>query len=356
MIKLYGVANGYGSRAQVTRGFRETIEKMGLLTEFVALDQDDGSFDRRGDGAPIAIMTGPLEWSQQISPTHKRRFALVAPNATKIPKQVGLLLKDFYTDIIVPSQWCVQAVRDLGLPVWVVPHGVFSKEIGQANRDRTKLFDDFYKVPFSMVHFSTSNGSRKGTIELVEGFQLFRQRYPTLNVSLVLVMDQPAQQRLLSLYDGSMDGVTITPRLDGPFHGSGMDPKCFADGMRLFHAVIQPSRGEAFGMIPLEARAAGVPTIVTCCSGHEEHVPFGAIAMARGVIIIKHGEDAPIEDCDGAMAPSVTPEAIADAIDCLTDKSTWAEAESNVKRCRKAVLADWDWIKIITHFINKIRE
>jgi glycosyltransferase involved in cell wall biosynthesis len=347
MIKLYGIGNGYGSRAQVTRGFRETIESLGMLTEFAALDRDDGSFERRGDNAPIAIMTGPLEWSMQISPMHKRRIALVAPNATKIPHQMMAMIKAYYTDIIVPSHWCMQAVEEIDLPVHVVPHGVFSDEIALADQPREELHSRFENKEFSLVHFSTSNGSRKGTIELLEGFQIARSRHPEWKLRLVMILDQMAQLRVQSLYDGSMDEVAITSRLDGPFRGSGMDPRWFANGMRLFHAVIQPSRGEAFGLIPLEARAAGVPPIMTCCSGHREH--FAVAMSCTGSIPIEYGPDAPIEDCDGAMAPSVSPESIADAIESAIVH--WKLIEDTVSSERKNVLETWDWKKVTAPFI-----
>lgn len=359
MIKLYGIGNGYGSRAQVTRGFLQTIESLGLLTAFQALDQDDGSFERRGDGAPIGIMTGPIEWSPQVSPAHKRRFALVAPNATKIPKQMGNILREFYTDIIVPSQWCVQAVDDLELPVHVVPHGVFSSEIAQANCDRSELAEYFARKYFNMVHFSTSGGNRKGTLELLEGFQVARSRLSDWNLNLVLVLDHAASLRVQSLYTGSMEHAAITPRLDGPFIGSGMDPKWFADGMRQFHAVIQPSRGEAFGLIPLEARAAGVPAIMTYCSGHYEHSPWNMRCPWLAITLscctatpIANGPDVPADDCDGAMVSSVTAEAIADAIERSIE--TWEMSERTLVKERQFILDAWDWKKVTAPFIQKI--
>jgi hypothetical protein len=351
MIKLYGLANGYGSRAQVTRGFKQAIERLGLLEEFMALDQDDGEFDRRGDAAPISIMTGPLEASLQISPAHKRRFAMVAPNATKIPNQLMAYLGEYYTDIIVPSEWCLQAVKGIGLPVHVVPHGVFSSDVELAKRDRSYLQRLFWRKEFNLVHFSTSHGSRKGTVELAEGFQIFRSKYPDWRMHLTMVLDRNAEMRFHALYEGSLDDISIISRLDDTYRGSGMRPSTFADGLRRYHAVIQPSRAEAFGLIPLEALAAGVPVIATNCSGHSAYMQC---VVPSGVTVIPCGCNAPIDDCDGAEAPVVMPKDICRAIEDVTVFGYWLMDEWNAAECRQNVLKVWDWNAQVEPFLRKV--
>src|SRR5690606_16992598 len=72
----------------------------------------------------------------------------------------------------------------------------------------------------------------------------------------------------------------------------------------------QPSRAEGFGLVPLEARVAGVPVVTTACTGHQDHVTEGS----RGVVIVDSGADAPIDDGPGAMAPAVRAASVADAL------------------------------------------
>jgi glycosyltransferase involved in cell wall biosynthesis len=42
--------------------------------------------------------------------------------------------------------------------------------------------------------------------------------------------------------------------------------------LRGWDAVIQPSRAEGFGMVPLEAASIGLPSVLTCNTGHEDFV------------------------------------------------------------------------------------
>jgi glycosyltransferase involved in cell wall biosynthesis len=352
MIKLYGLANGYGSRAIVTRGFKYAIEKAAVPLEFCAIDQDDGDFYRMGDGAPVAIMTGPLEASSVVSPSHARRFALVAPNGTAIPPGMRSLLKHVYTDIIVPSHWAVQAVDSVGLPVHVVPHGIFSKEIAAADRSREDLREDYLHYGrFNVVHYSSSYGERKGTIELVRAWQELRSEDGRYRHSsqLTLVLDHQAQVRFEQDYDGEMSGVTITPRLDGSFRGSGASPTAMANSYRSFHAVCQPSRGEAFGLIPLEALASGVPVIMTDGSGHSEYI--GEPEM-HGAVPIMTGPTAPVDDCEGAKAPSVDVESIKRSL--VHTRNNWTAIENLARQYRAQILYKWDWSVQLETFISGI--
>lgn len=351
MIKLYGCRNGYGSRAQVTRGFVRAMKQSNLEFYVHAVDQDDGSFERTADGAAIAIMTGPIESSSQVAMTHKRRMAMVAPNGTAIPNAMKKLLKEVYTDILVPSDWCVQAVEDIGLPVHVVPHGVFDsvREANHPRKDLSKALDRF-----SVIHFSSSHGQRKGTVELIRAWQLLRARHADWSHAfLVLVLDERAQVRILQDYDGPLDGVTVTSRLDGPYYHSGQPPLQFANGLRLFHTVCQPSRGEAFGLVPLEAMAAGVPVVLTAATGHQQYC-YSANCIQSEVLVMPTGDMAPLDDCEGSMAPVVRVEAIADGL--YAARSHWGKLNAEAEDHRVQVAEDWSWNVHTGNFLRGIYE
>ena len=52
----------------------------------------------------------------------------------------------------------------------------------------------------------------------------------------------------------------------------GLDVGDMASYLGGFDLVCQPSRAEGFGLVPLEARACGVPVAATLCTGHADHM------------------------------------------------------------------------------------
>lgn len=351
-VKLYGRANGFGSHAQVTRGFRQALEAKGMLAAFHAVDQTMDHEDRRYDNAPVAIYTGPIECLGTVSSAHARTFVMVAPNSSKIPNQMAKLLKDSGYEILVPSQWAAGVVSGIGNPVHVVPHGVFSEQISWANRPRGDVLTKWWDGEMSFVHYSSSHGQRKGTLELANAWVKLRAMDPSWSkLSLILVLDPLAEQRFIQDFDGPMDGMTVTTRLDGPYQMSGMDPCGFANGMRCFNAVVQPSRGEAFGLIPLEARAAGVPTILTHSTGHTEHVPVEQ-SDRSSMVIVGVGDESPIDDCPMATAPKVTVDAIVKALRYA--RNHWVELEKESEQQRKSVLQQWSWENQLAPFLDSL--
>lgn len=76
--------------------------------------------------------------------------------------------------------------------------------------------------------------------------------------------------------------VLKSPRGGGDWHGpytevvSGRIPtEAEVDVYRSAHAYLQPSRGEGFGLQPLQAIAQGLPTVLTGAHGHAEYAHLG---------------------------------------------------------------------------------
>ena len=62
-------------------------------------------------------------------------------------------------------------------------------------------------------------------------------------------------------------------------------PEDFAEELRTVTAVLQPSRAEGFGLIPLQAVACGTPALLTGATGHAEYVED----IERGSLCVRTG-------------------------------------------------------------------
>ena len=130
------------------------------------------------------------------------------------------------------------------------------------------------------------------------------------------------------------------------------------------HVVVQPSRAEGFGLVPLEALASGVPVVATSCTGHAEYVdavrsatrddlPRYSAVSPPGVVAVPTGELGPIDDGPGALAPSVDADAIAEALRlAYSDKDRLRrEAAENAR----AIYLNWSWEATTRRFLEGFR-
>jgi glycosyltransferase involved in cell wall biosynthesis len=103
------------------------------------------------------------------------------------------------------------------------------------------------------------------------------------------------------------------------------------------HLVCQPSRGEGFGMCPLEARACGVPVVATATTGHSDHMS----PQPAGCVVVATGDDSPINDGPGALAPSLSVEAVEAALE--EAYKSWRELHRAALEAAPAVAEEWSW-------------
>lgn len=350
-VRLYGRSLGNGSHAQVTRGFQHALTRAELLAGIVSLDTDDPPDTPQPGGATArhGIFTGPLSMldAMERGTQHERRWALVAPNSNSVPL---LLLNSIYrlcTDVIVPSQWAQEVMESLidEVAVRVVPHGLHP-DFKPTPPLRDFVADAFEDGHFVVAHLSTSDRQRKGTIELVRAWELLLKddRLPP-HARLDLILDLDAHARLTEwLADQSWEpqAVRLHPRVNLP-------PQDMARALSAAHLVCQPSRGEGFGLVPLEARACGVPVVATACTGHSEHLTDGA----PGVVVVPHGRPAPIDDAPGAMAPAVTPDGIAGAL--LRAYEGWRDLNADAFAAAERVREQWSWEAQLAPFIRYLK-
>jgi glycosyltransferase involved in cell wall biosynthesis len=205
---------------------------------------------------------------------------------------------------------------------------------------------------FSVLHTSTSDRERKGTVALLKawGELLFARRLPRDSM-LTLLLDRPAAA---VLYDQLEDAgyelpsrVRIMSRLGNE---SGAEPRVMANWYGGQHVICQPSRGEGFGMVPLEARASGVPIVATSCTGHSEHI--SETSVGEGIIVVKTGELAPMDDVPGAMAPALAPNDVADALEQAY--ACWGALHEGAMSNADRVREQWSWERKLAPLVRRL--
>lgn len=157
-------------------------------------------------------------------------------------------------EVLVPSKWCQDVFAKAGVKSTVVPLGY---------NDRTFVYIDRpipieTGQPFTFIHYDSFN-LRKGWAEV---FKAFTEEFtPDEPVRLILKTAQnavaipilPSQYPNISMITGTVSEAELVNLLGQA------------------HCMVYPSRGEGFGITPLEAMATGLPAIVPNEHGISEY-------------------------------------------------------------------------------------
>lgn len=190
------------------------------------------------------------------------------------------------------------------------------------------------------LHFCSSVAfpDRKATVETIRGFAMHSREYPEHRLDVAVPPDQYSLDTLARLLGLAADGFELTQ--DERDRVSLVTTR-FVDADELarfasrYQAVVAPSRGEGFGLVPLELLAAGLPVITTMATGHYEYI----YQDMPGVVLVPHG---PLELCPPVgEAPRVTPKNIARALDRMTDE--FATIARDAADNAGVVATRWAW-------------
>lgn len=329
MIRLYGMSKGNSSWARVTAGWREGLQDLGVLAgvKYFDVQQDE---EPDGYDAPFAVCIGSHGFWPCMSRDgrHRAEFAVLAPNSTWLPR-AALDTADDLSDrgggLLPPSGWGYDIIRRAGYRGWmkVVPHGV-SRELLRAPRRARNPRD-----PFHVVHFTSSAFERKATAQLVAAWKAVHHKMPEKS-TLHVVSDY------YSDLEDAAYGIVEDNRL-----ALGLPE--FHDFVARKSVVCQPSRSEGFGLVPLEAAAVGVPSIITYATGHLEY----ADQLWNTSVHVAVQPYGPIDDGPDAQAPVVLAEDVAAAlveahekIDHLTERAFFeAEVVQATNRWSRVIMA-----------------
>ncbi len=306
-IRLYGPSIGHASNARVAAGIRQALAELGMLAGFVPIDAFDEEEQYPGVDADIGLFVGPYPLVGIVRHGgHERRLVLVQPNSSWLPEDLVRLVQ-CHGQPIVPSAWAKSVVESYfpGQQVGVWAHGI-DDGFRPLRETADTLKWSFVKGQWTVAHLSSSTFERKGTRELCEAWMAARSELPPA-AKLVLIVQRSVREMIGELLQGhpAESSVVYWPQLSG-------NVRQMADLYRSVHVICQPSRGEAFGLVPLEARACGTPVVMTGCTGHAEHV--NQETGEPGVVIVPSGELGDIDDGPGARAPVVAVSDLANAL------------------------------------------
>lgn len=373
LARLYGRVQGHGSLAVVTDGFRSVLEPEGLLAGLCPLDVHEAPEEESHAGASArhGIFTGALGQVGDLFKRglHQHCWIMVAPNSNRLPPDLVRLITGYAerfprrVHLMAPSAWAADIVskhfdgHSIGV-VHAVPHGVSEQyRVRQDISDQTRAaYED--TGAFRVMHFSTSDRQRKGTVELVQAWMSLKQSGTwASNAELLCVMDHLAQLALLdTLYERGLrvpPGVRIVERAD-------LTPQAMAQNLSRAHLVCQPSRGEAFGLVPLEALCCGVPVAATPCTGHSEYYLGRVVGqptqsnVAPGFVTIPTGDFAPLDDLPGSVAPALDPADVEAALRLA--RSSWASLQQRAIEGAPLWQSNWSWKVSLGPFVELLRK
>ncbi len=349
-IRVYGISQGNASLARVTAGVCEGLRAHNALSAFVPADAVDEYADYEGSHAEIGLVVGqPIHITKLTSMgVHQERLFMLAPNSTWMPAEMfRTVLRQNTTSILTPSKWGASILKNYTeQPVEVYKHGV-SQEFVANEADAEALRKSFKTGSFHVAHLSSSVYERKGTRELVEAWvSLMRKKTLGSDPILRLMVPRQATSDMLMTVEEIAEGdgaivrtVMVAPNRD---LSEGSTSKFY----RQHHVICQPSRGEGFGLCPLESRASGVPVVMTSCTGHSEHY----VPTQPGVVHVDTGSLEPIDDGPGATAPSLSAESVATALE--TAYGTWPALAEGAFMAAGGIRDRWSWPNVTGEWLR----
>jgi hypothetical protein len=370
--QIYGPRETEGSWRRVAEGLAEGLHACGQRGSWFATDSVGHDLDcplPDGFDADVGIFVGPPAHARMMrgQGNHTERWLMLAPNSTWLPKDVLAELErdGGITGYVTPSGWGKGILRRYtGLPVRVWHHGVTPwvrrGALDHHDREARGTVPPRSAYRWRCLHLSSSQAGRKSTHELVRAFVQSVETNLFLDVAprLTVIVDGPVRdvERVRDEAATTPLGtksVLVAPRQD-------LSPVWLGDLMASHDCVVQPSRSEGFGMVPLEARVAGVPVIMTNGTGHDAHLPVtspgkaafaGGHLTSNGLCVVLVGDYAPIDDGPDALAPTVSETAIGAALEVACSMrhrlAVWAASRA------EDVLEDWSWAAVTRRFLDQ---
>ena len=280
-IRLYYPGGKAGSFGALAEGYIHAFEELGVT--YAALDYrvppDEDGFGVGGGNYDIGIYLGEPTHIELLNmhAKHKEKFLVLAPNGYGVKKVILDACKKSWAKPLAPSEWAADVIQyETGVRPELAPHGVHLvlpkggtrrygvEEMEALQEHWEEVRDGRRGEKMELVHFTSTATDRKGTLSILRAMD---EHHMSDLCSLDIKCDPhvaPAIRDIVSrLPYRARREIVINPE-SIPNDGS---LAWYIDG---FDAVLQPSRAEGFGLVPLEAASIGVPAILTMTTGHKD--------------------------------------------------------------------------------------
>lgn len=336
---------------------QRAIELNDKLSGFVPGEGIDPDDQYPGSDAPVAITLGDPQRALKphVKGMHQRFWLLVAPNSCGMdPKLVEQLGGNTYSlgsgeirpivdGFLAPSLFAKDVLqREFPEhPVVLWRHGVLP--IFRVNtNERESVREDFDQNQFRLLHITSTSKGRKGTLELLRAWKRFLSTFKTVKARLDVLVNPTHISDMLDLVrKEKAAGVLVVS-------GQNFEARRYVEGLSKYHAVVQPSRAEGFGLVPLEARACGIPVAMTGCTGHADHI------KGPGVVEVASGEVESSDDFSQATSPGVGDREVYSALVELYEN--WRILDVRSAEHAPTIQEEWSWENQATRALKEIEK
>lgn len=187
--------------------------------------------------------------------------------STEVPHNwiAGLRAVD---DLWTTSSWVAEIYKQYtkDRDIFILPHGIEDCWTPQFRSHRTG--------PFKFLHVGEPAVRKGGDIVLEAWYKAFSKRR---DVRLVYKSVGPPWCRVKDKSGSILVAPKSHPLIE--VHDQVMTQKQLLNLYYNCHALLYPSRGEGFGLIPLEAMATGMPTVIPSTGGLRDFAPYAVATL-----------------------------------------------------------------------------
>lgn len=260
-----GFANGYGkSGMMIAEALSDHVDTYVMNNKWVGYSPEHVS-DKLNKLIQKRLETIDTFYVQywpafNFRPIAKRQVGYTMLECSKIPQSWVDAINNSLERCIVPGEYLVDVFKNCGVEVDLksIPLGIIPEMFPYIERERKD--DDFvFGIMGTLTH-------RKGADIAVKAFRKAfpAKKYPNVGLYIKTLPVQGLVGGFLSREDLQDERIILNTETFSP---QGLLDHFFAK----VDAFVFPTRGEGFGMPPVEAMATGLPTIVTDYSACTEY-------------------------------------------------------------------------------------
>lgn len=304
----------------------------------------------------IGCFIGYPHFSVEALRGHETKVGFFITESAVLPTTWGLAARQCDL-VVVPSYWVRGAYLQAGVDpakLLVIPHGLHPVYETVQPRPATERGDGSRARPLRFLHTAGARDfiERKGTLQLLEAFGEVRKAFADEMQLTIRTPPSPQIDEAIHRLPPEIQRAVDMNYHDEPLSPASMRTYLLREGEPDgWTAVIQPSRAEAFGICPVEARVCGVPAILTNGHGHKMHVDTVA---GDTLVACENNASIRVNGIPNGVAPTFeTRELVAawtDFLRCREERTACAIDYS------VGYYQEWQWSKLIVPFVKWIKK